>query len=112
MIKRGFINTLVVRDGSSGKWSFNFDQCEIVATQDRYNDDYNKDNLMSVPYGRAKTICGAQDSLEQTIADGEAKVVAKDGVKEQTFKRGNKDSLNGVGKKTSATMSSTICAFA
>ena len=106
--KRSFINTLVSRDDNSGKWPFNFDQCEIIATQDRYNDDYNKQNQMSIPFGRARTMWGGNDLLQQAISDGEAKVVVKSGVRfvewsesKQTLKKGAKDILQGQGKKTS-----------
>ena len=102
--QKEIVNNMVVR-GSDGEWSFDLSKCEITSRMERYNDNYQKDAVVSMPYRRACTAFGGEDNLKLAVAEDEAEITVEKGVRivkwsegRSIKKKGGKDSFSGQGK--------------
>ena len=60
--QKEIVNSMVVR-GIDGEWSFDLSKCEVTSRMERYNDNYQKDAVVSMPYRRACTAFGGEENL-------------------------------------------------
>ena len=59
--QKEIVNSMVVR-GGDGEWSCDRSKCSITSRMERYNDNYQKDAVVSMPCRRACTAFGDEDS--------------------------------------------------
>ena len=78
--QKDIVNNMVVR-GDDGEWSFDLSKCSVTTRMERYNDNYTKDALVSMPYRRACTAFGGEDNLKLAVAEDEATIVVEKGVR-------------------------------